>query len=81
MGNIRRGFPKHNLSKHYAKYHNKKVEGTMFLPIEKFTPHWRGTNKVCAISKIETQWIYNMQSYIPHGLNVDWDINCFLNNA
>lgn len=81
VGNIKQGFPKHNLSKHYAKHHNKNLDGTLFVPIEKLNPHWRGTNRVRSISKIETQWIFDMKSYVPHGLNVDWDINCFLNNA
>ena len=81
VGNIRRGYPKHNLSKHYDICHKRNLEGTLFVPIVKLQPHWRGINKVRSISRIETQLIFNMKSYIPHGLNVEWDVNSFINNS
>lgn len=81
VANIKRGFTKHNLSRHYAKYHNKKLQGTLFLAIDRVRPHWRGTNMVRSISRLETRWIFNMLSSRPQGLNVEWDINCFINNA
>lgn len=81
IGNIKRGFSKHNLSRHYAKYHNKQLKGTLFVALDRLQPHWRGVNKVRAISRCETKWIFLMKSYVPLGLNVDWDINCFINNS
>lgn len=75
VGNIRRGFSKHNLSQHYAKYHDKNIKGTLFVPLAKLQCHWRGTNKVRAIARLETRWIFDMKKYVPFGLNVDWDIN------
>ena len=81
VGKIKSGFPKHNLSKHYDKFHGRQLKGTSFFAIDNIRPHWRGTNMVRAISRLETRWIFSMKSFIPFGLNVDWDINCFLNNS
>lgn len=75
------GGEKHNLSRNYAKYHYKNSKGTRFIALDKGSPHCRGTNMVRSISRLETRWIFDMKSYVPFGLNVDWDINCFINNA
>lgn len=81
INNIRKGFPSHNLSKHYDLCHNRDPKGTTFIGFDLFSPHWRGSNSVREISKRETHWIYNLRSQVPFGLNVDLDINCFINNA
>lgn len=38
------------------------------LAIERYTPHWRGSNLKRHISCSETQWIFDIQSYSPLGL-------------
>lgn len=54
LGNIKRGFSGHKLSKPYAKYHNRNPEGTLFLTIEKYVPHWRGSHIRRDICSLET---------------------------
>lgn len=31
------------------------------------------------MSRLETFWIYELQSHSPLGLNIEWDINAFIN--
>lgn len=33
------------------------------------------------ILEMEMKWIYNVKSYSPYSLNIDWDVNVFINNA
>lgn len=33
------------------------------------------------ISKCEMSWIYRVKSYVPFGLNVDVDVNAFINSS
>lgn len=73
IGNIKRGFRGHNLSKHYAKHHNRNPAGTLFIALEKFTLHWRGSHIRKSISRLEICCTYNLKTYIPFGLNIDLD--------
>lgn len=75
--NIRKGFDKNNVSKHYDLKHNRDPKGTIFLALEKYIPHWRGGNGRRTISRSETNWIYRLGSHVSNGLNVEWDINFF----
>lgn len=81
IANIRKGYKNHSVSRHYNLVHNRDPTGTLFMGIESFTSNWRGSFKVRELSKIETKWIYLLKSYVPHGLNVDWDVNSFLDNS
>lgn len=80
VANIRRGFPKHSLSKHYALKHDCNPEGTSFLGIDKFCGHSRGSHMDREVSRLEKKWIYQVQTYAPFGMNIEWDINAFINN-
>lgn len=80
VANIKQGFPGNYLSRHCAKYHNRSPAGTLFVGIEKYSPHWREGYFRWGISKLEMQWIHDLKSYRPYGLNVDWDINSFSSN-
>lgn len=77
--NIRQGFPKHIVSRHYLECHNKDPAGTSFVAINRITPNWRGSFVRREISRLKTRWIHEMKCYAPHGLNVDWDVNCSIN--
>ena len=81
LGKIRKGCPKHTVSRHYLECHAKDPRGTSFQVIDKFVPHWRGDSCVRGVSRLETFWIHELRSYTPHGMNVDWDVNCFINRA
>ena len=79
--NILTGFKNHSVSKHYLLKHNKDPSNTLFLGIDKFKPNWRGSSLVREISKLEMAWIHRLKCYTPHGLNIDTDVNAFINNA
>lgn len=79
--NIKQGFDKHSVSRHYDEVHNRDPSGTTFIGIEKYVPHWRGSNGKRTISRSETNWIFRLGSHAPNGLNIEWDINCFINNS
>lgn len=81
IANIRKNFDKHNVTKHYALKHNCVPSGITFVALEKYIPHWRGSNGKRNISRAETNWIFRLGYHIPGGLNVEWDINCFTNNS
>lgn len=81
VSNIKMGFPKHSLSKHYALKHDCNPEGTTFLGIDIFSGHSRASNMVRDVSHLEARWIYQAQTYTPFGMNIEWDINYFINNC
>lgn len=71
----------HSVPKKYAKCHNKNPDGTSFMAIDKFSPHWRGSFIRQEISRMETWWIYNLKMCAQFGLNIKWEVNCFTNNS
>lgn len=79
--NNKKGFINHSVSKNYSLYHNKNPSGTLFLGIGRFTSNWRGSNLIEVISKLETWWIYTAKTYVPFGMNVEWEVNAFINNG
>ena len=81
VAKIKAGSTKHTVPRHYLQEHNKKLEGTSFLIIDKFVPHWRGEPSTRGVSKLEVYWIYLLRSYAPFGLNVEWDVNAFINQS
>lgn len=83
VANIKHGFSKHSLSKHYALKHDCNPEGTTFLGINKFCGHKRGSdsNMVREVSRLETRWIYQAQTYTPFSMNIEWAVNAFINNG
>lgn len=80
INNIKNGFPKHSLSRHFLEVHNKNPKGLVFYGIDTIMGHWRGDNKKKKISQNETKWIYLLESLQPKGLNLDIDLNCFISN-
>lgn len=78
--NIRKGFPKHNLSRHFDEFHHRDPSALVFYGIDTIKDHWRGGSRKKWISQNETRWIYRLDSLVPRGLNVDIDLNCFLTN-
>ena len=81
IAKIRNGFPNHSVSRHYDLVHHRNPEGTLFVGIDKYKPNWRGSSLTREISKTEMAWIHRLRTYLPYGLNVDTDINAFINNA
>lgn len=81
VANIRHVFPKYSRSKHYALKHDCSLEGMIFLVIDTFSGHWWGSNLVREVSDLETKWIYQAQTYTPFGMNIEWDVNAFINNG
>lgn len=78
---IKKGKTNHSVPKHYASHHDRNPAGTTFQVIDRFIPHWRGESNIRGVSRLETWWIYQMKCYVPHGLNIEWDINAFINQS
>lgn len=74
INNIKKGFPKHNLSKHFDEFHQRDPSGLIFYGIDTIEDHWRGGSKKIQISQNETRWIHRLDSLVPRGLNVDIDL-------
>lgn len=49
-----------------------------FWGIERLTKHWRDGNFICQLSRRESYWLYETNVLTPGGLNVDFDIHCFI---
>lgn len=80
INNIKTGFTKHGVSRHFKECHNEDPSGLIFYGIDKIKGHWRGDNKRIKISQNETRWIFTLDTLQPKGLNIDIDLNCFLTN-
>lgn len=80
MQNIKLGFKEHSVSLHFKLAHNQDPPGLQFWVIDRIKQVWRGSNIVRELSKRETHWIYNTDTLIPKGLNVELDIICFISH-
>lgn len=78
--NIKNGFKKHSVSRHFRDHHNRDPSGMLFYGIDKIKGHWRGDNKKTKVSQNETRWIFQLDTLQPSGMNIDVDLNCFLTN-
>lgn len=81
IASIKKGRNNHSVPRCYLKHHNKNQLGTKFQIIGKCIPHWRGDSCLRGVLHLETFWIYQLKSYLPYGVNIDWDINAFINQA
>lgn len=79
--NIKKKLVSHNLSSHFLTCHDSDPKGLNFWGIAKLETHWRGSNNLRELSKMESYWIYKLETLEPHGLNVEFDLNCFINNS
>lgn len=61
--------------------HNRDPSNTLFLGMDKFSPNPRGRSLVRKISKLEMSWIFKANTYVPYGLNIDVDVNAFIDNS
>lgn len=78
VNNIKKGLKTHNVSKHFKLFHQQNPKSVKFWGIERVTKHWRGGNFIRQLSKRESYWIHETRVLCPDGLNVDFDINCFI---
>lgn len=81
INKIRKAFKNHSVLKHYDLVNGRDPSNTLFLGIDKYRPHWRGSSLVKEISKQEMAWIYRLKTNAPFGLNVDTEVNAFINNS
>lgn len=79
--NIKNGYQYHSVSKHYALHHNRNPANTLFLGIDRYSAHWRGGSLVRELSRLEMTWIHRVRCYTPYGLNIDTDVNAFIDNG
>lgn len=76
--NIKKGFRHHSVSKHFRGVHGKDPQYLKFYGIDKIEKNWRNMNMRREVSKNETYWIFKLNTMRPLGLNVELDVNCFL---
>lgn len=79
VNNIKRGLKSH-VSKHFRIFHNKDLKCLQFWGLEKINKHWRGGNYIKQLSQRESLWIYDTKVAVPKGLNVEFDLNCFISD-
>lgn len=75
-----RGLKTHYVSKHFRLCHNRDPKKLQFWDIEKVTKHWRGGNFIRQLSRRESLWIHETRVTVPRGLNVEFDLNCFISD-
>lgn len=78
--NIKKGYKDHSLSNHFRVAHNRDPSLLTFSGIDRVHAHWRGGNLKRLISQNESSWIYKLGTSSPNGLNIEFDLNCFLSN-
>ena len=62
---------------HFTQF-NHLVSSLKYLAIEKVSFPPRGGNLDTLLARREHFWISNLQTRTPHGLNIDYDLWCFL---
>lgn len=65
---------------HFKIHHNQYPIGLTFWGVDHVKVSWRGSNRVRELSKRETYWIFLLDTLSPKGLNVELDINCFIDD-
>lgn len=78
---IKNGDTKHTVPRHYKLNHNRVIDGTQFVVIDKYVPPWRGNARTRGVSRLETFWIHELRTYFPLGINVELDVNALINMA
>lgn len=81
LANIHKRFKGHSLSKHYYLYHNRNPSSLQLIGIEKYSPPWRKSNLWITILRRKTCSKFDLRTFSPWGLNVDWKMNCYINNS
>ena len=81
LANIKKGFEEHSVSMHFKKVHNQDPTLAQFCGIDVVYPSWRGSHRVRDLSQRETHWIFLLKCLFPRGLNIEVDLNCFINNS
>lgn len=71
--NIKKGFRYHSVSNHFRIKHNRDPEHLKFYAIDKIDQHWRNLNL-----RNEIYWMFKLNNMKTNGLNVELDINCFI---
>ena len=75
--NIKKGFIHHSVSLHFKNKHKKDPSKMKFYAIDKIEQNWRNLN-LREVSWNETEWIFRLDTLKPRGMNVELDVNCFL---
>ena len=62
---------------HFVEF-NHPISSLRYIGIEKVSLPPRGGDLENLLSKREHYWIYHLKTLTPHGLNVEYDLRCFL---
>lgn len=80
ISNIKRGVKTHSVSRHFRLCHQRDPRCLKFWGVEKVPRQWRGGHYIRQLSRRESFWIYETKVLSPFGMNVDFDLNCFISN-
>lgn len=76
VNNIKKDLKTQNISSHFKFFHYQDPRGLGFWGIERVTKHWRG--EILHVNLVVGNQIHEIKVLKPAGLNVDFDINCFI---
>lgn len=76
--NIEKEYKYHSVSKHFREIHRRDPRHLKFYAIDKIEPNWRNLNMRREVSKNGTYWIFKLNTMQPMGLNVELDVNCYI---
>lgn len=79
--NIRKGILTHSVSAHYKTFHQCDPSNLIYLILEVVGVGWRGGNLDRKLAQREMFWLYNLKTLQPLGLNVETDLNCFIDDS
>lgn len=78
--NIKKGYKYCSVSKHFRDIHKRDPQHLKFYAIDKIEQNWRNLNMRREVSKNETYWIFKLNTLRLLGLNVELDVNCFIDD-
>lgn len=78
INNIKKGLKTHSVSRHFNHSDPKHLK---FWGLENVSRHWQGGNYICQLSRRESFWICETKVMMPAGLNVEFDLNCFISDS
>lgn len=80
VNNLKKGLRTHSVSKHIRQCHDRDPRCLTFWGIERVDRYWRGGNYIRHISQRESFCIFEAKVLTPEGLNVNFDLNCFISD-
>lgn len=79
--NIKKQVMGHSVSNHFSVCQKGCPEGLSFCIVEQVKNKWRGGNIERELAQKEMFWAYTLKTFAPQGLNIELDLNSFIDNS